>query len=239
MGVAAVYHVDVPFEIAADASIAGLSIGVPRTLGESLADDPFDERWTTGIFKAPVEGPVRLGSTGFSGDGQADLTSHGGVDKAVCAYSADHYPAWRAALGVELPAYGAFGENLTIANLDEGGVCVGDLWEAGDVLLQVSQPRQPCWKLARKWRIASLPDQVVKSGRTGWYFRVRREGTLTTGARVILRERPHPEWTVAAANAVMHQRLGDVAALASLDALSLSWRTTLSRRIEAGTSAEG
>lgn len=212
-------------------SIVSINIGRPEARGFDGADDPFDQPWTTGIFKSPVERPVALTPTGFDGDGQADLSVHGGPDKAVCVYPADHYPAWGRALGRHPIAFGSFGENLSVGGLDEQSVCIGDVWSIGDVVVEVSQPRQPCWKLARRWRIATFTDQVVKSGRTGWYLRVREPGLVAPGAVMSLVERPHPQWTVAAANAVMHQRVGDTAALAALDALAASWRATLRKRL--------
>ena len=219
--------------MATTATVAALCIGTPRTLGVEDAPDPFDRSWTSGIFKAPVEGPLWLTSLGFTGDAQADLTVHGGPDKAACVYSGDHYPDWRRTPGLESFSFGAFGENLTVAGLDEQRVCIGDVWSLGDAEVEISQPRQPCWKLARKWRRRTLTDEVVSSGRTGWYFRVRRGGQVAPGAGLTLLERRYPEWTIAAANRVMHRREGDTAALARLDALSASWRHTLERRLQA------
>jgi MOSC domain-containing protein YiiM len=214
-------------------TIASLNVGYPESRGLPGAEDPFDQPWTSGIFKAPSSRPLVLTSTGFIGDGQADLLVHGGPDKAVCAYPADHYPAWSRETARHPIAFGAFGENLSIAGLDEQGVCIGDVWAIDDVVVEVSQPRQPCWKLARRWRIATFTDQVVKSGRTGWYFRVREAGVVAPGASLSLVTRPHPAWTVAAANAVMHQRIGNTAALAALDALAEIWRVTLRKRLAA------
>jgi MOSC domain-containing protein YiiM len=212
-------------------SIASVNVGRPQTRGYDGAADPFDQPWTSGIFKTAVAGAVWLTPTGFDGDGQADLTVHGCEDKAACVYSADHYPAWSRELHRHPLAFGAFGENLSVAGLDEQSVCIGDVWAIGEAVVEVSQPRQPCWKLARRWRITTFSDQVVKSGRTGWYFRVRTPGLVAQGTALSLVARPHPEWTVAAANAVMHQRVGDTAALASLAPLSASWRATLRRRL--------
>jgi MOSC domain-containing protein YiiM len=213
-----------------------ISVGRPEALGFKGAADPFEESWTTGIFKAPVETPVFLGRTNLAGDGQADLVNHGGVDKAVCAYAADHYPAWRASLGFEDFDSGAFGENFTIAGQTEDEVCVGDVWSVGNALVQISQPRQPCWKLARRWRLPDLAARVIANGRTGWYYRVLREGSVTRGDRLTLVERSHPAWTITAANRVMHDHQSDPAAavaLSRIDTLSRSWRETLARRARA------
>lgn len=210
-------------------SIVSVNIGTPEQLGVEGAAAWYDGPWTTSIFKRALDRPVRVTATGLAGDGQADPVNHGGPDKAVCVYPADYYEAWRRVLA--LPAddfvFGAFGENLTVADVTEADVCIGDVWAAGDVLLQLSQPRQPCWKLARKWRIKDLTEQVLASGRTGWYFRVLAEGTVTRGTTLELRERPHPRWTVAAANGVLHHGIGDRDGLASLDELSASWKRKL------------
>lgn len=220
----------------ADASLASIQVGLPRTIGTAGAADPLDRRWTSGFFKEPVSGPVRLGRTNLQGDGQADLQHHGGPEKAVLAYSADHYGHWRQVLGLaDLPP-GAFGENFTIERLTEAGVCIGDTWQIGpEVLVQVSQPRQPCWKLARRWRIKNLAWQVQQLGHTGWYFRVLQEGTVEAGMPLTLRERPYPAWSVERANHVMHHdrdNLPLAAELAAIPLLSESWQTTLNRRVQ-------
>ena len=177
-------------------TILSIQIGKPR---QQVATDPHDKPWTTGFFKQPVGGPVWVGRLNIEGDGQADLENHGGPDKAVLAYSADHFADWIAELGQQVPdaksdsLCGSFGENLSIAGLTETDVCIGDIWQAGDVRFQISQPRQPCWKLGRRWRRADLPKRVVQSGRTGWYLRVLDEGTLSPGDELTLLERPQPD----------------------------------------------
>jgi MOSC domain-containing protein YiiM len=195
--------------------LISIQVGLPRDLGFAGSLDAFEKPWTTGIFKEPVRGAVWVGKMGLAGDGQADLTVHRGIDKAVCSYCGDHY------------------ENFTIAGLAEPDVCIGDVWVGGDVVLQVSQPRQPCWKLARKWGIKEFADRVITSGRTGWYFRVLTEGSISCGIALTLRERSSPEWTISAANRVMHGRPFDregSARLAAVPTLSASWKATLSRR---------
>ena len=219
------------------ASLASVQIGKPQSLGSDGATDPFDAAWTSGIFKNTVAGSVRISSAGVEGDAQADLAVHGGPDKAICAYSANHYPGWRRTLGLTPFEHGAFGENFTIGGLTEDDVCIGDTWEIGGALIQVSQPRQPCWKLARKWRIKTLTDLVVKSGQTGWYFRVLREGVVSAGMTFTLVDRPNPRWTISAANNVMHHRKADrdaAATLAAVPLLSSSWRESLTRRATQG-----
>src|ERR1700722_16927674 len=130
------------------AMLTSVQVGMPRNYGFEDAADTHDKPWTTGFFKAPVDGPIFVGTTNLAGDGQADLKNHGGVDKAVLAYSADHYPRWRDELRLPGMPFGAFGENLTIAGLKEELVCIRDIFRVGTVTFEVSQPRQPCWKLA-------------------------------------------------------------------------------------------
>lgn len=178
------------------ATLYSVQVGMPRSYGSEDAFDPHDKPWMTGFFKTPVEGPVFVGSTNLVGDGQADLKNHGGVDKAVLAYSADHYPKWRDELRLPDMPCGAFGENLTVAGLSEQLVCIGDLFRVGEVLFEVSQPRQPCWKLARRWRMHELTGLVVNNGRSGWYLRVLSEGSVEAGMLVTLIERPNPSWPI-------------------------------------------
>jgi MOSC domain-containing protein YiiM len=218
------------------AQLMAISIGVVEHLGIPGAADRFDEAWTTGMFKTPVAGPVRVMSDHLEGDHQADRANHGGADKAICAYSADHYDEWAWAFGKTMLEYGAFGENFTIRGLVEADVCVGDIWSVGTAQVEVSQPRQPCWKLARRWRTADLVERVVASGRTGWYFRVLRTGTVERGATFDLLSRPCPAWTISRANQVMHALKDDrqaAANLAAVEPLSASWKRTLLSRAAA------
>lgn len=219
-----------------DPVLASIQVGLPRSFGQEDAADPLDRPWTTGFFKEPVAGPVRLGKTNLAGDGQADLVHHGGPDKAVLAYSAEHYPLWCESLNRPSLPFGAFGENFTVSSLTEADVCIGDTWQLGDeAIVQVSQPRQPCWKLARRWRIKTLAWDVQQTGRTGWYFRVLTEGTVAAGMRLVLADRPHPDWSVARANRIMHQDKKNIAAaleLAAVPSLAASWQATLTRRAD-------
>jgi len=189
----------------------------------------------TGFYKAPVEGPVVIGKINIAGDGQADLFNHGGADKAVLAYSADHYPKWREELRLPEMPFGAFGENLTIAGLSEESVCIGDIYQIGTATFEVSQPRQPCWKLARRWRMHELTAIVVRNSRSGWYLRVLNEGSIAAGMPVTLLERPNEDWTIARANAIMNHRPRDFSetlALANVPKMAASWSDYLRERAE-------
>ncbi len=214
--------------------LLSVQVGMPREHGQANAAAPQDRPWRSGIFKAPVAGPVPVHAGGLAGDGQADTVNHGGVNKAALAYAAANYDAWRADWPApELP-YGGFGENLTVAGLDESSVCVGDAWQVGDAVFEVSQPRQPCWKLNRRWGRPDLAKEVVRTGRTGWYLRVLQPGAITAGMPWQLQSRPRPEWTIARANAVFYGHETDPAALealAWLPELSMEWREPLLGRL--------
>jgi len=136
---------------------------------------------STGIFKEPVEGRVMLRKTNLDGDGQADLENHGGVDRAAYAYSIENYDHWRRELGRDGFAFGQFGENFTVKGMVEDGIHIGDVFRVGDALVEVSQPRPPCFKLGIKMGMAGFPKQFLASGRVGFYLRVLEEGEVGAG----------------------------------------------------------
>lgn len=209
--------------------VIGVFAGLPRVVHEG---PDAGSAWTTGLFKDAVTGPTPVGTTGLAGDGQADLEHHGGPDKAVLAYAATHYPVWQAELGPIGLGPGGLGENLAVEGLDEDTVCIGDTWGVGEVVLQVTQPRTPCWKLERRWGLPDLMRRILETARTGWYLRVLREGEVAVGMAVTLRTRPHPDWTVARALRVRVNRTSrpeEAAALAALPELSEAWRRDLAR----------
>lgn len=218
-----------------EARVASLQVGRPRTLGRPEAEDAQERPWTSAIWKTPVSGPRAVSTHNIEGDAQADLSVHGGPDKAVLAYALAHYPYWRKELpAVDFPP-GSFGENLTVEGATEVDVAVGDTWRVGSALLQVSQPRQPCWKLARHLNVRDMVVRVHESGRTGWYYRVLEEGAVEAGSEMVLLDRPHSEWTVAIATEVMLDiAAGPEAALelASVPELSESWKRILRLRAD-------
>ncbi len=195
---------------------------------------------TSAIAKTSVEGPVAVGPLGLSGDAQADRRVHGGPEKAVHHYALDHAAAWRADLPglpdlLERP--GAFGENISTHSLTEHDVCVGDLWRAGSALLQVSQARQPCFKLNLRFGVSDMARRVQASGRTGWYYRVIEEGFVAAGDALDLVERPHPDWPLSRLLHHFYVDRLDAAALreiAGLAALTESWRSLAARRLASG-----
>ena len=148
----------------------------------------------SGFVKQAVDGLVEVTTLGLAGDEQADLSVHGGPEKAVYAYPAAHYRAW----AEEYPHHaakfvaGGVGENLTIEGWTETDVCVGDVHAIGTARLQVCQPRQPCFKFALRFDDNRLPKAMVRNGRAGWYYRVLQPGTIRAGDQVMLDDRPYP-----------------------------------------------
>jgi MOSC domain-containing protein YiiM len=216
--------------------LLSLQVGLPRDLGTPGAPDPLARAWRSGFYKAPVTGPVWLGETHLAGDGQADLKNHGGPDKAVLVYAAAHYPAWCAELGYTDMPPGGFGENFTVTGQTEADVCIGDIYQVGEARVQVSQPRLPCWKIARRWQVSDLAARVQETGRTGWYLRVLATGLVAPGDPLVLLERPFPQWSIARANHVIHSRPADWAAMQELAACPLlapALRESLARKAAA------
>ena len=177
--------------------IESLNIGLPKQ------ERFYGRELLTGICKVPVSGPLLLKRLGFEGDGVGDLNHHGGPDKAVCVYSTDHYPYWQETMGMKLPV-AAFGENLSVANLREEDICIGDIFELGTALVQVSQPRQPCKTLAARYGRDDMIRLVVDSGYTGFYLRVLGEGQVEKGNMLILREGDPLRISIAFANYIYH-----------------------------------
>src|SRR5947207_4846118 len=193
------------------ATILSIQVGRPVTHVDERPADGKARRWTTAFWKSPVSGSVSAGEMGLSGDEQANRKNHGGLDKAVLAYSAEHYAYWRPHLKLPDMPFGGFGENLTIAGLDETGVCIGDRWRAGAAVFEVSQPRQPCWKMGRRWQMPDLPKQVIQNGKSGWYLRVLTSGELIADEKIELVSRPRPNWTVARASRLLYHEPDNIA----------------------------
>ena len=140
---------------------------------------------STGIFREPVKGRLWVRKLGIEGDGQADLMAHGGPDQAVYAYPVEHYAYWEEQLGRDPLPFGQFGENLSITGIDEASARVGDTLKIGTAVLQVTQPRLPCYKLGiRMGAGKTFPKRFQKSGRVGFYLRVMKEGELAAGDRI-------------------------------------------------------
>ena len=195
----------------------------------------------TAIDKRPVSSTQYLEEHRFRKDQQGDTTHHGGVEKAVHHYAADHYPVWQQELA-DLPVQnldeGGFGENLSTLGLTEENVAIGDIFELGDAVIQVSQPRQPCWKLNERFNLPDMAQRVQASGRTGWYYRVIQPGWVQPDDPLRRITRPQPLWTVARViRALYHERLEaeELAGLAELAELSPRLRDLAAKRLSSMT----
>ena len=210
--------------------LLSIQIGTPRTFGVPGSDDPIDRVFTSAIDKTPVAGQVWVGTLGLSGDTVCDRKHHGGPDQAVLAYGGQHYPLWRREWQRDDIGPGAFGENLTLSEMTEDTVCVGDRWQVGEVIVEVTKPREPCSTLARRHRRPDMIAVVNRNGRSGWYLRVLKEGWIEAGMPVTLTDRPYPQWTVRRTAQVMEERKAradEAALLAECPALAANWRERL------------
>jgi MOSC domain-containing protein YiiM len=194
----------------------------------------------SGIRKDPRDGPVHVGVEGIAGDEQGDRVHHGGPEKAVHHYAFEHYASWSRELPGAAPLFeqaGAFGENFSTLGLDERSVCLGDIFRVGGATLQVSQARQPCWRLDLRSGIAGMAAKVQESARTGWYYRVLDPGNVRAGDRLRLEARPNPRWPLRRLLHYLYAEPMDRAALQDmcvLEALSASWRAIARSRLERG-----
>ena len=209
--------------------IISINVGLPREVfhqGKSIS---------TGIYKSPVEGKVRVDALNLAGDQQADLTVHGGPSKAIYVYPVEHYDFWRKELPrVELP-WGSFGENLSTEGLLEKDLNVGDRLCVGSVELVVTEPRLPCYKLALKFDRDDMVKRFLKSRRTGFYCAVLREGEIEAGDQILVISRDEARFTIADITrlyAFDKQDLAGIRRAAELKALPDSWRDYFRDRVE-------
>lgn len=204
---------------------------------------PFTRPGTfSAIDKQPVAGPVTVGTEGLQCDEQGDRRVHGGPDKAVHVYAWPNYAHWRTQFpdNRRFDAAPAFGENLSVEGVDETTVCLGDQWRVGTVLFEVSQGRQPCWKLNDRFGEPHMARRVQDTGRTGWYLRVLAQGSLQADDPVVLITRPHPDWPLDRVATLIRQRVCEPATLHAVLALPLppSWRKLFERRLEQGAAED-
>jgi MOSC domain-containing protein YiiM len=207
-------------------------------VGRALPFGPNGE--PSAIDKRTVLGAVRVTKVGLAGDEQGDPRHHGGPEKALHHYPADHYTGWSsevADVSADRWSIGAFGENLSTRGLVEPDVFVGDVFRLGDALVQISQARQPCWKLNIRFGRADMSRRVQASGRTGWYYRVLEAGDAAPGDELRLVDRPCPDWPLPR---LLHHLYVDpldrsgLEAMAALPLLAESWREIAARRLASG-----
>ena len=205
-----------------DALLLSVQTGRTAPLGPDSVPSAF--------VKTSRQGAVAVTRLGLEGDEQADLAVHGGFEKAVYAYSSVHYPQWAA----EFPQLadhftgGAMGENLTVSGLEESRICVGDVHKIGSALLQVCQPRQPCFKFGLRHDNKYLPKAMVRNGFSGWYYRVLREGALQAGDALTLEARPNPDFPFTRLVEIVYRNRAtadEIRRMAELEGLASQWRS--------------
>jgi len=208
------------------ATIVSFHVGKPQEV--AYGNKPV----LTAIFKQPSDKTHRISFTGVEGDAQGDTVNHGGHDKAICVYLLPSYSYWQG-LGRELRP-GAFGENMTVSHWTEENVYIGDVYSVGELVVQVSQPRQPCFKLGIRNEWPELVQLSRESGYTGFYFRVLEEGEAAQGMEVKLVRRAEDSLSIKEANAIMYGKdstAQQLERLASIDALADAWKTSIQKKI--------
>lgn len=191
----------------------------------------------TGIEKSVCMGPVSVSALRVEGDEQGEAVIHGGPHKAVLQYARQHYAEWSREFpgSAHLFRPGGFGENLVAEDFDEQNMCIGDIVQIGTVVLQVAQPRQPCFKLNHRFQQSTMARRAQESHRTGWYYRVLQPGLICAGDVMRVVERPHPEWTVSKVQDVLYtdtQNFEAITKLVNLEALAPDMRTLLRKRLD-------
>ncbi len=209
----------------ASGSLVSVTVGRPRTVPWGGATV------TTSIWKHPVAGPVPVRGVNLDGDDQADRSVHGGPDKAIYAYGVDDYRFWSAELSRDVGA-GSFGENLTIDGLDVSGALVGERWQIGTAIFEVSQPRVPCYKLGIRMEDPTFPRRFAAAERPGAYLRIVREGTVGASDDVSVIYRPRHGLTAALVARAYHADRTLVPRLLEVPELSSSWHDWAHRILE-------
>ncbi len=226
--------------------------GPIRALRSARTPDGPITAWRSAILKTAVETPIMIGPLGLAGDAQKEKKHHGGPLKAVLIYGTAHYAMWNETLrphalahqdalrgmsaAVDASAYGfgAFGENLTVDGLTEQNVFLGDVWQVGDCVLQISEPRGPCATLTRRWMRPALLAEVKSTAAAGWYNRVREPGLVRVGDTVRLLERIQQDWSMARVFTLIEQRVSrraEVNALHDAPFVHDALRERLARRL--------
>ena len=206
-------------------------IGQPQTMTDDRG------KWRSTIYRTPVSEPVFLQARGLAGDQVADTKHHGSVDQAVCCHSLAHYTFWNEFYGLNSEETqigpGGVGENWTLSEGTETDFAVGDIFKVGEAVVQVTGPRYPCTKQARKLKLPNLLNQIKTTLRTGFYLRVLTPGLVQVGDELSLMERPYPTFTVQLVNEQSHAALDEAVAqqLIEVPELAGSWKRLLQRKL--------
>jgi MOSC domain-containing protein YiiM len=209
--------------------VLSINVGMPASL--LIEGKPI----TTGIFKSPIAGTIRIGRLCAAGDGHANQPNHGGPDQALSVYSINHYCFWARRFGRNDFLHGIFGENLTVDGLTEAQVCIGDVWSVGSTRLRVTHPRIPCFRLSHRLGLPLFHEEQLASGRVGYLLRVLEEGEMTAGDDIVLIERDCQPVTVEQCidATLLGKNLPDVLMrLSNLHHLSRRWRGLVTAKLD-------
>jgi ferredoxin-NADP reductase/MOSC domain-containing protein YiiM len=203
------------------AQLVSVNVGMPK-------DVPWQGKTVhTGIWKAPVDGPVMVRRLNIDGDGQGDLAGHGGEQRAVMVYQTESYDYWRDYLGRDDLQPGQFGENFTVTGLDDRNVCIGDRYRIGDAEFEVTQPRVTCFRVGMRSGVPEMPNLLVSQHRPGFYFRVITEGLVRAGDDIVLTRRGRHELSVADVDALLYlpdRNMDQLRKVVEVPALSPGWQ---------------
>lgn len=217
------------------AKVLSVQVGKVATVGDKNSNNSLTKEYTTASIKNPIRGEVEVTKLSILGDSVADTIHHGGEHKAVFANSINNYNHWKEFLDKDELSFGALGENLTFDTIDESNVCIGDIHKIGSVTMQVSQPRQPCWKISRRWEHKDLTKEIYESGKTGWYYRVLSTGSFKASDKVELLSQLETKITILKANETLRDISSNVKTankLLTIDCLAPAWIKSLKQKIE-------
>lgn len=209
-------------------------VGRVKSYGDKQNKEFLDKYWESASIKEATDGKIWVGKTGLAGDEVADKVHHGGVEKAVFANSYENYGEWAKFLGLNTIPFGALAENLTISGLHESSVCLGDVHKIGSALLQVSQPRKPCWKIATRWSNKKFTNEIYTTGLSGWYYRVLQEGFVEAGDEVSVVSQDESKISIfdanmAFANPIKYRDI--LEKIATIGAIAPSYKISVTNRI--------
>lgn len=216
------------------AKVLSVQTGKVTREGDENSKEFLAKAYETASYKVPVYKSLRVTKNGIEGDFVADTVHHGGVDKALFANSFKNYESWKNFLEPEHLEFGALAENLTFDEIDETSVCIGDVHKIGSVILEVSQPRKPCWKISRRWKNKHFTKEIYDTGKTGWYYRVIQEGILAKGDNVELIDRQNVLVSIQEANDAFKdpdEYTKTAEKLMSMDVLAPAWKRGLEKRV--------
>ena len=215
-------------------SVVSIQVGKVKAYGDKESSEFLQKYWESASFKEAVNSKVFVGKYGIVGDEVADKIHHGGLEKAVFANSYENYKEWAEFLHVEELPFGALAENLTISGLHESSVHLGDIHKIGSTIMQVSQARKPCFKIAKRWNNKKFTNEIYITGLTGWYYRVLQEGEIISGDEVIVKESDASKVSIldanmAFANPIKYRDI--LEKILTIDSIAPNYRSSIEKRI--------